>query len=110
MVLTQSVLRPPLNSLDEVRQFLVELWSNPGGRSAIFAGAGISVPAPSHLSTARDVIEHVTKALTHHPLIENYHRELAESLQQANVKMEILFEIVQQSAGAKLAQLFEIFD
>jgi len=110
MVLSQSVLRPPLISLEEVHQFLVKLWSDPGGRSTIFAGAGISVPGPSHLPTARDVIEHVTKALTNHPLIENYHHELAESLQQASVKMEILFEIVQQSAGVKLAQLFKVFD
>jgi hypothetical protein len=110
MLPQEPTIRPSLTGIEDVRQFLGELWSGSAPQSAIFAGAGISVPEPSGLPLAQDVIEHATHALANDPAVAPYCRDLLESVQKANVKMEVLFEIVQRSAASKLTTLFEVFD
>lgn len=99
-----------LTNLEDLREFLVSLWSQPGQSATVFAGAGISIPPPSNLPSAVEVIELVTSTLCNHPAIEEYRADLLQSLRNRGLKMEVLFEMAQRSAATKLPALFQVFD
>ena len=110
MSIKESVVRPSLTRIEDVRQFLAGLWSASARQSTVFVGAGISVPTPSCLPSAKDVIEQVIHALADHPGLGAQRRDLLESVQRANIKLEVLLEIVQRTAASNLTTLFKVFD
>ena len=110
MSIEELATRPPLTRIEDARQFLTGLWSAPARQSTVFVGAGISVPKPSCLPSAKDVIEQVVQALGGHRALDAQCRDLLESVRRANVKLEVLLEIVQRTAPANLSALFKVFD
>jgi hypothetical protein len=88
MSIEEFEVRPSLTRIEDVRQFLARLWSPSARQSTVFVGAGISVPTPSCLPSAKDVIEQVIHALAGHPALDAQYRDLLGSVQEANVKLE----------------------
>lgn len=107
-----SVLPPrhTLTDIEGVSSFLATAWSTPGRQISVFAGAGISVPPPSSLPSAIEIIRSLTAALCAHPGTSQYAASLPEAVLASRMKMEVLFEVIERNAGSKLLELFHLFE
>jgi len=99
-----------LTRIEDVPGCLATAWSTPGRQMAVFAGAGISIPPPSSLPSAIEIINNLTIALCAHPSTSTYMGSLLESVLAAGMKMEVLFEVIERNAGSKLLELFHLFE
>jgi tetratricopeptide (TPR) repeat protein len=99
-----------LTDIEGVSSFLATSWSIPGQQIAVFAGAGISIPPPSSLPSAIEIIRNLTTALCAHPNTSQYVGSLPEAVLASGTKMEVLFEIIERNAGSKLRELFHLFE
>ena len=59
----RSTVRPLLFSVEEVYHFLVSQLRDTGTAVTVFAGAGISIPPPSCLPSAANIVTCVIEAL-----------------------------------------------
>lgn len=100
--------RPILKNMDDLHNFLVSELKVANHPVSFFVGAGISIPPPSSLPSANNIIKDVIEALCIEPELDIYRRDLPKRSLDAGMKMEVLFEII-HNHNANLNALFSMF-
>lgn len=101
-------IRSKFHNKEDVHDFLITQLKKVRTTTTFFVGAGIS--QPSHLPLSSDIARKVVAALCMDPELEIHQRNLSDRVGEADLKMEVLFEIIQNMVGAKLKRLFSIFE
>jgi len=101
--------RPILKNMEDLQNFLVSELKVSNHPMSFFVGAGISMPMPSGLPSAKSVITNVIEALCIEPGLDNYRRDLPNRVLDAGMNMEVLLEIIHHNC-ANLNALFSMFE
>ena len=101
--------RPTLQNIESLSDFLVSTILDEEPKLSFFTGAGISIPPPSKLLSANEVITKIIDGLCQIPKLQPYVEGLKEQVLTTGVRMEELFEIIQRHIGKKIEDLLPIF-
>jgi tetratricopeptide (TPR) repeat protein len=102
--------RPKIQNIAELEDYIVRQMKNPDSNISIFTGAGISNPSPSNIPLAKEIIRVIIEDFCTNCKLPHYRLTLYPDITRANIKMEVIFELIQNTSGAKLKNMFRIFE
>jgi tetratricopeptide (TPR) repeat protein len=100
--------RPIILDYNNLVAFLTTELSRPESALSFFVGAGISKPLPSNLPTSYEIITGLINGLCIDKETESYRQSLSKRVIEAGVKLERVFEIIENN-NDNMRELFAIF-